>query len=291
MNAVFVLMKVLAWTATIAVMFGGALRLGVASLGLVQLRPRLFLRMLAAVWLAVPLLTIAVVLAFDVRGLSATTLLLMAICPGMPLLLASTLGVKGAIDTAFVALLVTATTEPLLIPYWTRFLSVVHPGDLTVQARDVVAVLVPTVFIPVAVGFTIRQLAPRVATPLARVSEVIAVVGIAMDVLVVLIQAAPVAIRVPPRALAAAVVVTFGDTVIGYLSGWPNMEDQKAIAMASALGNPALALVVMEASYPGLAAGALVAVYLLIRALAMLPLEWWLKRSSRRRPLGGPVTP
>src|SRR5262249_50216916 len=158
-----------------------------------------FLRTLAAVWIAVPLLTIAVVLAFDVRGLSATTLLLMAICPGMPLLLA-TGSVKGAKETAYVALLLTATIEPLLIPYWTRFLSIVHPGDLTVQRRDVLAVLVPTVFIPVVVGFAIRQLAPRAATVLARVSEMIAVVGIAMDVLVVLIQGAPLLVRVPVQA-------------------------------------------------------------------------------------------
>src|SRR5262245_34979366 len=291
MNAVFVLMKVLAWTATIAVMFGGALRLGPASLRQVRKRPRLFLRMLVAVWLAVPLLTIAVVLAFDVSGLSATTLLLMAICPGMPLLLASTGTVKGAVDTAFVALLLTATMEPLLIPYWTRFLRVVHPGDLTVQARDVFAVLVPTVFIPVAVGFLIRQLAPRVATGLARVSEMIAVVGIAMDVLVVLIQGAPLLVQAPVRAFAAAVVVTFGDTAIGYLAGWPKMEDQKAIAMASALGNPALALAIIGASYPGVTAGALIAVYLLIRAIAMVPLEWWLKRSGRRRPFDSSVHP
>jgi BASS family bile acid:Na+ symporter len=291
MKAAFVLMKVLAWTATIAVMFGGALRLGPASLRQVQKRPKLFLRMLVAVWLAVPLLTIAVVLVFDVRGFSATTLLLMAICPGMPLLLASTGSVKGAIDTAFVALLLTATIEPVLIPYWTRFLSVVHPGDLTVQRRDVLAVLVPTVFIPVAVGFSIRQLAPHAAARLALVSAGIAVVGVFMDVLVVLIQGAPVLGKVSARAFAAAVVVTIGDAAIGYLAGWPNIEDQKAIAMASALGNPALALVVMEASYPGLMAGALIAVYLIIRAVTMVPLEWWLRRSGGRRPLGRSVTP
>jgi hypothetical protein len=49
----------------------------------------------------------------------------------------------------------------------------------------------------------------------------------------------PVLGRVPLRAFAAAVVVTFGDTAIGYLSGWPRIEDQRAVAMASALGNPA----------------------------------------------------
>jgi hypothetical protein len=75
----------------------------------------------------VPLVTILVVLAFDVRGLSASTLMLMAVCPGMPLLLDTTRSVAGAAGTAFGALLLTATIEPLLIPFWTRLLSAVHP--------------------------------------------------------------------------------------------------------------------------------------------------------------------
>src|SRR5262249_54424669 len=155
-------------------------------------------------------------------------LLLMAICPGMPLLLATTRSVEGAAGTAFVALLLTATIEPVLIPYWTRLLSVVHPADLTVQPRHVLAVLVPTVFIPVAVGFAVRLLAPRAAPAVARVSNLVGVVGIAMDLLVVLIQGAPLLVHVPLRAFAATAVVTLGDAAIGYWAGWPNTEDQKA---------------------------------------------------------------
>jgi BASS family bile acid:Na+ symporter len=285
MKAAFTLMQVLAWTATIAIMFSGAVRLGLASLRQIREKPMLFLRTLLAVWVAVPVLTMLVVVAFDVRGMYATTFLLMAVCPGMPLLLATTRSVKGAMGTAFVALLLTATLEPLLIPSWTRVLSLVHPDDLTVGTRDVLAVLVPTVFIPVLAGFAVRRVAPGAAATLAHISERVAQIGIVADVLVVLIQGAPLLTHMPARAYGAAVVVTIGDGAIGYWSGWPNIEDQQAIATASALGNPALALAVIGTSYPGLQGGALIAVYLIVRTIAMLPFEWWLRRRNRLRPL------
>jgi bile acid:Na+ symporter, BASS family len=291
MTRTFLLMKVLAWMATIAIMFSGAVRLGPAALRQVRKRRALFTRTLVAVWVVVPTVTILVVLALDVRGMSATTLLLMAICPGMPLLLASTRSVEGAVGTAFVALLLTATIEPLLIPVWTRLLTIAHPTDLTIGTRDVLGVLVPTVFVPVAAGFAVRRIAPRLATHLARASEAVATVGIVADVLVVLIQGAPLLIHVPVRAYAAAAIVTLGDAVIGYWTGWPNAEDQSAIAMASSLGNPALAIAVMSASYPGVQAGAMISVYLLIRTITMLPFEWWLKRLRRGRPLDRTVLP
>jgi BASS family bile acid:Na+ symporter len=291
MQALFTLMKVLAWTATIAVMFGSALRLGPESLRKVQQRPVLFLRTLGAVAVAVPVLTILVVLALDVRGLAATTLLLMAICPGMPLLIASTHSVEGDAGTAFAALLLTATIEPALVPAWTHLLRFVHPGDLAIAPRHVVAVLVPTVFIPVAAGFAFRALAPRAAPTLARVVGVVAAVGIVMDLAVVLIQGAPLLPRVPFRAFVAAALVTITDAALGYWAGWPEAEDQRAIAMATALGNPALAIAVMSESFPDAKAGALVAVYLLVRTIALLPFETWLRRLRRQRRLDRTAAP
>src|SRR5690348_13077163 len=101
-------------------MLSGALRLGTSSLLAVRDRPAMFVRALLVIWLGVPLLTIGVTLAFRVEGLSALVLLLMGFCPGIPLLLSSARTVHAAVTTAFVVLLLTATTEPLLIPLGVR---------------------------------------------------------------------------------------------------------------------------------------------------------------------------
>jgi len=101
---------------------------------------------------------------------------------------------------------------------------------------------------------------------------------------VALIQGAPLLRLVPLRAYAAAIIITIGDALIGFWVARPDPEDQKAVALATALGNPALALAVVETSYPDHTASALVAVYLIIRGVAITPFEWWLKgwRGAKR---------
>ncbi len=280
MKTFFAFLKLLSWSATFAVMFGGALRLGPAALRMIFERPFLSLRTLVAVWIAVPALTMLVVLGLRVDGLGATTLLLMAGCPGIPLLLGTTRKVRGGMRTAFVALVLTAATEPLLIPYWTRIVSGFLPIDLRVQPTHILQVLVPTIFVPIALAFTLRVLSPRVAEILAPISDWVYVVGAVGCSLAIVIEAAPIVLRIPERTFVAAVIITLGDALIGYVAGWPDHEDQKAIALAAALGNPALALAVAEVSYPEHQAGPLVAAYLLVRAIALAPFEWWLKRSK-----------
>ena len=281
MSPFFAFLKALSWSATFAVMFGGALRLGPSSLRLVFERPVLSLRTLLAVWVAVPALTVLVVLGLRVEGLGAATLLLMAGCPGIPLLLGSTRKVRGAMRTAFVALVLTAATEPLLIPYWTRIVSGLVPVDLTVQPRHILQVVVPTIFLPIALAFVLRSFSTRAADFLAPISDWVYAVGALGCGLAIVIEAAPLILRIPPGTLVAAAVITLGDALIGYWAGWPDQDDQKAIALAAALGNPALALAVAEASYPEHEAGPLVAGYLLVRAIALAPFEWWLKRAGR----------
>jgi BASS family bile acid:Na+ symporter len=283
-NTIFALLRIMSWSATIAVMFGGALRLGPAVLRQIVQRPALFIRTLLAVWIAVPVLTTLVVLGLRVEGVSATVMLLMAGCPGIPLLLASTSTVKGAMSTAFVALVLTAATEPLLIPQWTRILSRFLPVDLTVQPIHILQVLVPTIFVPIVVGFVVRAfVSPRRSEALARLADCVYLIGIVGCILNSGVGAFPIASRIPLWSIFAAVLITVGDAVIGYWAGWPDHEDQKAIALAAALGNPALALAVAEVSYPDHRAAPLVAAYLVFHGAAILPVEWWLKRAAARR--------
>lgn len=280
---------VLAFSATFFVMLGGALRVGPGALRRLAERPLLFLRTLAAIWIAVPLLTISMVVVLNLPVLAASTLLLMSVCPGVPMLLPSTKAVKGEVATAFVVLLLAAATEPLMIPLWTRLLTALGPRgwgvQLGVRPWHVLRVLLPTVFIPLLVGFAIRRVWPRAGAILERFADLVYVLTLIVGGIIVLMQGAPLLGHIAARTYFAAVLITVCDALIGYWAGWPSRQDQKAIALAAALGNPALALAVVEVAHPGVEAGALVAVYILVRAVALAPFEWWLSRSSERRDL------
>jgi BASS family bile acid:Na+ symporter len=237
----------------------------------------LFFRTLVALWIAIPLFTVLVVYLFGVVGTSASLLLLMSVCPGTPALLTFVRIARSSLATAFVALLVTTASEPILLPYWTRFMSHFHYVDLTIQARQVLIVLLPTVFFPAVVGFLINRMGINVA-PLARVSDVVDLIGTSVSVALILSQGIPVLFLVPTAAVAATIIITAGDAVFGYWAARPNRAEQKAIAAAAALGNPALALVVVEVIYHEIHAAVLVSVYVVLRAIAVLPLVLWLRR-------------
>ena len=281
MEPVYTILIVLSGAATFAALFGGALRLGPEALLKVTEHLRLFVRMLVVIWVAIPLFTALVILALGVKGTSAALLLLMAVCPGLPNLLTWARIARSSITTAFVALLVTAATEPLMIPYWTRILSKFLPMDFTVQPAHVLNVLIPTVFLPIVLGFAVRKISSRAATVLAPLSDFVDLAGTVATIAVVLFQGSPRLLYVPPLAFVAILIITFGYAAFGFWAARPNLDEQKAIAAAAALGNPALALIIVEVSYLEFEAVILVSVYIVLRAIAMLPLVWWLRYLRR----------
>jgi BASS family bile acid:Na+ symporter len=283
-DSVYTILIVLSGAATFAALFGGALRLGPEALLRVTEHSRLFVRMLVVIWIAIPLFTALVIFGLGVVGTSATILLLMSVCPGLPNLLTWARIARSSITTAFVALLVTAATEPFMIPYWSRFLSRFLPMDFTVRPAHVLSVLVPTVFLPIVLGFVVRKLSSRATAVLAPVSDFIDLAGTVATIAVVLFQGSPRLLYVPPSTFVALLIITFGYAAFGFWAARPNLDEQKAIAAAAALGNPALALVIVEVSYLEFEAVRLVSVYIVLRAIAMLPLVgglWYLKRTGR----------
>lgn len=276
-DSLFDVLILLSGAATFATMFGAALRLGPEALYRVREHPRLFFRTFAAVWVGIPLFTVLVIYGFGLSGISATLLLLMSVCPGTPAILTFVRIARSSIATAFVALFLTTATEPFLIPYWTGLLSKFLSMDLTIQPRQVLNVLLPTVFVPIVLGFLLHKISTHAATVLATASDYIDLVGTGACVVLILGQGFPFLLRVPPVAVAAILVITAGDAVLGFWAARPNLAEQKAIAAAAALGNPALALVVVEVIYHEIQAAVLVSVYVAIRAIAILPLVWWLR--------------
>jgi BASS family bile acid:Na+ symporter len=280
-DSLYAILILLSGAATFATMFSAALRLGPNALHSVIEHPKLFFRTLGTVWLFIPLFTALVIYGTGVSGTSATLLLLMSVCPGTPALLTFVRIARSSIATAFVVLILMAATEPFLIPYWTRLMSKFLSTDLTVQARQVMNVLLPTVFFPIVLGFVVHKISINAATVLATASDFIDLVGTGASVVVILAHGFPVLLHVPRAAIAATIIITAGDAALGYWAARPNLAEQKAIAAAAALGNPALALVVVEVVYHEIQAVVLVSVYVVVRAIAILPLVWWLRHLAR----------
>jgi BASS family bile acid:Na+ symporter len=262
-------MRALGLGGTFALTLHAGLRAGPACLRWGVRHPRIVLRFLLAVWLGVPLLALVVTRLLHVPPLAAAVLLLMAICPGVPKLLSKTRAQGGRNDAGIVLLLATSATTLVLLPIWARVLSAATPLEIAMPPWRVLALLAPTVFVPLALGFAIRALSSRVADSLARVTGVIYPVGLLGTVAIGLIQGAPLLKDVPLRSYAAVAIVTLGASWMGRIAAGRTSNDRRTAGAAAALGNPALAFAMVSASYPQTKAGAAIAAYVVVRSLVL----------------------
>src|SRR5204863_4672887 len=98
-------------------------------------------------------------------------------------------------------------------------------------------------------------------------------------------------LEVAPRVLIAVIVLTLGAALLGYLAGAPAPADRRVTGVATALGNPGLALAVIAASFPGFKAAAFVIAYVILRKLALIPFEQWVKHRAHTPPTPQYPTP
>jgi len=257
----------------------------------VKQRWRLIARAMSIVWLLVPCLAVAIVYFVHPRNIEAATLLVMAICPGVPLVVYRSKKSYGDPKTTLLVLLATALSSFFMIPLWAAVLSRTTPLELTIGMREVAGVLLPTLLIPYAIGTVIGDLAPRIAKPLASVAQALFIAGAVVVLIAIVRQLGASFSEVGPRGYLAAVLIPVCAAGLGYAASQPAaLDDRISITYASALGNPALCLAIMAHSFD-VKVVALVVGFVLVRAIALVPFNLWFKHRSRTGetplPLGG----
>jgi BASS family bile acid:Na+ symporter len=256
-------------------------------------RRRVLVRALLVVWLGVPLLALAILYLVRPAPMHAATLMVMAICPGVPLVLRRSRKGHGDPKTTLLILIATAATAFVMIPLWVAVLAYVTPLELVFGLRGVATVLLPTIVVPFAIGRVVFLLAPRIAKPLATIAQSLFVVGIVV-VSVIVIARSPAGFReLGAREVLAALLVPLGAAALGYWAGRPAIDDRISTTYAAVLGNPALAIAVITPSY-AIKVPALIA-FVVVRTIALVPFNVWLERRGGhregRRPSSLPAAP
>jgi BASS family bile acid:Na+ symporter len=252
-----------------------------ADLGAVFRRPRMLLRALLVIDVIVPLLAILLVKAVPAEPQNAGVILLFAICPGVALL-PFMVGKKGGrVPTAVGLLLVLTALAPITVPLWIAILNQVFTARFQVDTGHLVAKLVPTLLLPLALGMAVRQLAPRIGDRLARWVNWFVIAAIVVAVVVLLAVGGRLLLQIRPLGALGLLVVIEAGMFLGHWAGGPDLADRRAVAMASVLGNPALVMLIVKESYPEVQVAALVGAYVILRVVLMLPYNLWVKRKGR----------
>jgi len=275
----------LAAAATVfAVMFDLGLGVALGEFRWVFRHPGLLLRGLFAVLVAVPLLALVVVRAFDLPRGVEIGIVLMAISPGAPVALRRSLGAGG--DRAFAPALqmLVATLATVSMPLSIAALNRLYAGHASLDPLEVARQVFVAQLLPLGLGIAVNAAAPRFVARFEPFLHRFASLLLVVLLVLVLVDIAPLLLNTRSGAAFAIVLLTLLAAAAGHLAGGPDPATRTAVGVCAAARNPGLALLVatLNTAPPGVVAT--VFAYLVFSALALVPYVVWARRRTSRAP-------
>jgi BASS family bile acid:Na+ symporter len=263
------------------VMFAIGLMLGPAQVAAAMTRRNILLAVLFAAVVPLPVVTVVAVELFNLRGPIGVGLLLMAISPGAPFALRRAIDAGGhrefapALHIAIVALAV--VTVPLSV----AILSALFSAKFQVTYLQIGKQVFFSQLLPLLLGALIRYLRPGLATRLEPFAARLGNRLVAVFTVILLIDIVPIVASIGyVPTLAGAGMAIFALAIGGLLAG-RDAEARPAAAIAVAMRNPGLALVIAEANRAPPAVSAVILGYTVGVALVVSGFLWWKRRKMR----------
>ncbi|HEY1447821.1 MAG TPA: hypothetical protein VGF33_04750 [Caulobacteraceae bacterium] len=243
-------------------------------------KPSLLARSLLSMIIVMPILAVALVLAFKLTPIVAILLLALSLSPVPPVLPGKTLKAGGSSAYVFSLLATASVLAIATVPIGVEVFERVFQVPLHISLSVVTKVVGISVLAPLAAGLAVGRLAAkvagRIARPLSRLGAVMFLAGF----LVLLISALPVAVSLLGNGTLAAVAgFSVAGYVVGHLLGGPEPENRTVLANFTASRHPGVAIAIIGANFPGQKQmiGAAV-LYLLVNAVISFGYQAWRRR-------------
>jgi BASS family bile acid:Na+ symporter len=252
-------------------------------------RPGLLLRSLLAVVFLVPMVVVLLLWVFDLPPAVATGLAVLAAAPGAPLTYKRSQMAGG--DPTYtaslqltLALLAVGITPLILAVFSSLFGLVIKGVTLFEVARQVAQVT----FLPVIIGLSLQQFAPRLAEVLRKPVSMLANILfiLLLLILVILLTFVPemrALINVGGQLAMTILFMVVISLTIGHLLGGPRRDQRSALATACIARNVGLALFIAELSDYGQHFIPTILTYMILGGLLAVPYAVWSKRQLTLR--------
>jgi BASS family bile acid:Na+ symporter len=269
---------VLATVTVFAVMFTLGLMLGREQIAAALQRRVVLAAVVFAVVVPVPALAVLALQVFGLRGPVAVGILLMAISPGAPIALRRALEAGGSREFAPALHLAIVMLAVLTVPATVAVLDWIFAADFTVTPLHIGRQVFFAQLLPMALGAALRAVRPALAAkleaPLGRGGNVLLLllgVALAVD-----LPAIVTAVGWAPTI--AGVGLTICALAIGAAFAWRDVEVRPAAAVAAAMRNPGLALMIATVNHAPPGVTAAVIGYTLGLAVTIVAYLRWRKR-------------
>ena len=249
--SLFVAMKLLIVASTVLLVIALSLFARLQDVFHFIRNPALGLRAFLAMYIIVPAVALLFIVLFDLRPGVELALLVISLSP-VPPRLPSKQHKSGAENAYVTGLLVTSALVSLIVmPLGLHLIGSWFARDIEVSSAGIAKTLAITVVIPLIIGLVAQKVlgerSERVARVMAKLSMVMLVIG----VLVVFVMIAPGmwALVGHGTLIALAAMVVIG-LLAGYALGGPLPGNRSALALATSMRHPGVALGVIATAFP-----------------------------------------
>ncbi|MGF6272574.1 BASS family bile acid:Na+ symporter [Massilia sp. UYP11] len=244
-------------------------------------RPRLLLRALLAVVVVVPLVAALLVALLPLRESVEIAIVLMAVSPLPPIVLAREIRFGARKPYAYGLLVAMATLSIVTVPAAVAILAWLFDAHAAVSPLAVAQLVFVSLFVPLGLGLGLRALAPGPAARAAPLVGNFAFGLLALACLPLLVTVAPELARLIGDGTALAILaVVLAGLVAGHLLGGPDPHDRVALALSCATRHPAIAMLVAGANALGDEVRATVVLFVVLGLVAIVPYQLWLRRQA-----------
>lgn len=213
--------------------------------------PRALLRALVAMNIVVPFIAAAIAALTDVVPAVKIALVAIAVSPVPPILPGKQLKLGGRSGYVYGLLVAVSIAAIVMVPLSIELMGWLFHRDVHISFIEVAKPIGMTIFLPVLAGLVVRHLSPelaeRIAPWVSRAGNVLLIAG----VLPVLLSAWPAIVSlIGNGTLLAIAAVVIAAVAAGHWLGGPEAQDRTALAIASAMRHPGIALAIAHINFP-----------------------------------------
>lgn len=241
-------------------------------------RPMWLVRIVAAMFVGVPLLAAALVKVSNAPAGMKVSIILMAIAAVAPLLPRKllTIGVKPAFADSLSA--VTMVLAIPLVPITAATLGAMFGREMVVSPFSVAGTLAKTFLVPFAVGIGLKAAFGARGVRIGDWANTISTIMLATIVLVMIVAQFGTVLPVLWQSMPIVVAFAAGSLLIGHVLGGPDPRERSALAIATVTRHPGLALLIATSSFPTLQVVPPILSLIVGCAVVSIPYTAWRKR-------------
>lgn len=251
-------------------------------------RPLWLVRIIAAMFIGVPLLAVVLVKISSAPVGMRVSIILLAVAAVAPLLPRKLLKLGVGADFADSLAAVTMLLAIPLVPITVKILGWMFGRDMVVPPLSVAKTLASTFLVPFAVGMALKALLGDRALRVGEWANTIS--NITLAGIVLLLVGAQFGTILPLMWQSLPLIVTFavGALLIGHVLGGPDPRERTALAIAAVTRHPGLALFMATTGFPNLQVLPPILSVIIGCVIVSIPYTAWRKRILAALPDRGP---